>query len=567
MATGKIKLQDFGYDLIFEERNTSLFTFQAGGENNFDAFKLDYQAGWSQSIVDRSENLFPFLETGVEFTIDDSNTKRPTATPLEEKPVPADMDLEEMNYIVDNYRDQEFSARVNLEFPINIGSLKAGASAILKEQDANELGAFSEYHYQFQGFLNLEGFEEGDLNRLSIFDDRYDLERLADPEQALSFFEASIPNMRLDDRAYYKDSEIYNYFGDENVYGAYGMATLEFNPITVLLGARVEHTASSYEGRVVEYNRFNQFEDAVDTSASANQTYLFPNAQLSFDLSPQAGLKAAYSRTIARPEFNLLAPFELLTPQDTTIFSGNPDLDPIISDNIDVMVDYIFQDGGSVTIAGFYKTMSGFIEPVSNEIQINQGEYTYFEPLFDDEVTQINGTRRTYQNSDNSATVYGAEVSLQKRFSFLPGSLQNLGTYLNYTWTDSNFENARGDETEIPGQSPHVVNAALNYHQDRFFAQISYHWSAELLTNLEENTQPVPSVGGGEVYFDRYQDGYQQLSATAKFDISEEVQIWTNIYNLLNVEQVEYAYSRSNYPTSIYQRNGIEFNIGVRLSF
>ncbi len=558
---------DFGYDLNYEERNTSQYTFHAGGQNDFDSFKLDYQLGLSQSSVERTDNLFPFLETGVEYTLNDVNTKRPVATPLNEKPIPADMDLEEMNYIIDNYRDQEISARINAEFPINLGSIKVGTSAILKEQDANERGAFSEYHYDFQGFLDLAGFEQGELNNISIFDDRYDLDRLADPEQALSFFEASIPNMRLDNRAYYKDSEIYNYYGDEDVYAAYGMSILNFDPLSVLLGVRAEFTSSAYEGRIVKYNRFNQFEEASDTSADANQTYLFPNAQISYQLNEQTDIKAAYSRTISRPEINLLAPFELQTPQDTSIFSGNPDLEPILSDNIDIIVGHRFANGGSFSLAGFYKKMSGFIEPVNSEIQIELGEYAYFDPIFSDGETQISGTYRSYQNSNNIASVYGVEVSFQKRFSFLPGLLQNFGTYINYTWSDSKFENARGDETAIPGQSPHVVNGALNYHQDRFFAQVSYHWSAELLTSLEENTQPAPSVSNGEVYFDRYQDGYQELSATAKFDVSDQVQIWTNVYNILNIEQVEYAYSRSDYPTSIYQRNGIEFNIGVRVSF
>lgn len=558
---------DFGYDLNYEQRNTSQYTFHAGGENSFDSFMLDYQVGLSQSGVDRTENLFPFLETGVEYTLDNVNTNRPIASPLDEKPVPADMDLEEMNYIIDNYRDQEISTRINAEFPINLGSIKVGASAILKEQDVNDRGAFSEYHYDYQGFLDLEGFEEGDLNSISIFDDRYDLDRLADPEQALSFFEASIPNMRLDNRAYYKDSEIYNYFGDENVYAAYGMSTLDFDPLSVLIGVRAEYTSSSYKGRIVKYNRFDQFEEASDTSANADQMYIFPNAQVRYQLNGQTDIKAAYSRTISRPEINLLAPFELQTPRDTSIFSGNPDLEPVLSDNIDIMLDHRFTSGGSFSIAGFYKTMSGYIEPVSSEILINLGDYSYFDPVFSDGETQISGTYRSYQNSDNVATVYGLEVSFQKEFSFLKGLLKNFGTFINYTWTDSNFENARGDETAIPGQSPHVVNGALNYHQDRFFAQVSYHWSAELLSELGENTQPAPSVSNGEVYLDRYQDGYQELSATAKYEVSDQVQIWTNVYNLLNIEQVEYAYSRSNYPTSIYQRNGIEFNIGVRVRF
>jgi TonB-dependent receptor len=557
---------DFGYDLNYEERNTAQYTFQAGGENIFDSFVLDYQVGWSQSDIERTNNLYPFLETGVEYAIDFSDPLRPTASPTEEKPIPADMDLEEMNYIIDDYRDKEISGRVNVEIPINVGSIKVGASALMKEQDANERGAYSEYHYQYQGFLDLEGFEEGNLNRVSIFDDMYDLDRLVDPEQANAFFQSSIPNMRLDDRSFYRDSEIYNYFSDENIYAGYAMANLDFDPITLIIGARVEHTASSYEGRVVEYNRFSQFEEVSDTSASNNLMNVFPNAQVNYQLNEQVSVKAAYSKTISRPQMDLLAPFELSTPRDTSLFVGNPNLDPIMSNNIDLMVDYIFNDGGSFSVSGFYKSMSGFIESVDSEIQFNEGEYPYFEPLYQDGQTQITGTQTTYLNSDNSANVYGVEVALQKQFTFLPGLLQNFGTYANYTWSDSKFENSRGDETAIPGQSPHVVNAALNYHKDRFFAQVSFQWSDEMLSSLESETQLAPAVGSGQVYLDRYQDGFQELSATAKYQVSDKVELWTNIYNLLNKERIEYAYSRDNYPTSIYKRNGIEFNVGVRIS-
>lgn len=556
----------FRYDLDVEEWNTSQYTFQAGGENTFDNFTIDYKAGWAQSNVDRTENLFPFLARGVEYSVSGVNTNRPTASVIDERPIPADMDLQEMNYIIDDYRDKEISARLNVEIPFDFGSVKVGGNALMKEQDANDRGAFSEYHYTFQGFLNLEGFEQGNLNSLNIFDNTYSLDRLSDPDNALSFFQSSIPNMRLDDRAYYRDSEIYNYFTNEDIYAGYGMATFNFDPLTVLVGARIEHTASSYEGRVVEYSRFGQFEAVSDTSASSDLTNVFPNAQLKLALNEQTNVKAAYSRTISRPEFNALAPFELLLPADTSIFSGNPNLKPVMSDNIDVGVDYNFGGGGFVSISGFYKMMSDFIEPVTSDVQIERGQYTHFDPLIDDDENSVDGYSTTFQNSSNTATVYGVEVALQKQFTSLPGVLQNVGTYINYTWSDSQFENARGDETALPGQSPHVVNAALNYSQERFFAQVSYHWSDELLSQLGETTQLAPSLGAGEFYLDKYQDGFQELSASASFDISEQVQLWANIYNLLNVEYIEYANDRSNYPTSIYQRNGVEFNIGVRVS-
>lgn len=556
---------DFGYDLIHEERNTTQFTFQTGGKNTFDSFVLDYQLGLSQSIIERTENVYPFLETRVEYSIDASNAFRPIVSPMEGKPLSEDMDLEEMSFIIDDYRDEETSGRINIEIPISIGAIKTGASVLLKEQDANERGAFSEYHYQFLGFINLDGFEEANLNSLIIFDNTYDLDRLIDPEKANSFFQSSIPNMRLDERAFYRDSEIYNYFSDENTYATYAMANLDFDPFTLIVGARVEYTSSSYEGRIVEYNRFSQFEQVADTSASNNLMHVFPNAQVKYQLNDQISLQAAYSNTISKPQMNLLAPFELSIPRDTSLFAGNPDLEPVKSDNIDVMLNYAFNDGGVFSVAGFFKSMSGFIEPIESNVQINQGEYEYFEPLFQNDQTQIIGSRITYQNSKNSADVYGIEVVFEKQFTFLPGFLKNFGTYATYTWSDSKFENSRGDETAVPGQSSHVLNTALNYQQSRFFAQLSFQWSDEMLSTLESETQPAPALGNGQVYLDRYQDGFQEVSASAKFELSEKVDLWTNIYNLLNKERIEYAISRDTYPTSIYNRRGIEFNVGIRV--
>ncbi|HBQ58748.1 MAG TPA: hypothetical protein DD671_03765, partial [Balneolaceae bacterium] len=206
----------FRYGMNFTQRDVSQYTFHAGGENEFDNFVLDYKAGWSQSDVSNTENLFPFEDTNIDYTINTENSERPVVNPAEGKPMPADMRLEEMNYIIDDYRDQEITARINAEIPMSFGSLKLGANTIMKEQDANNRGAYSKYRYSFLGALNLEGFETGNLVNRSVFDD-YQPDRLISTDEALSFFQSSIQNMRLDQASYYKESEIYNYYADQQV--------------------------------------------------------------------------------------------------------------------------------------------------------------------------------------------------------------------------------------------------------------------------------------------------------------------------------------------------------------
>ncbi len=556
----------FRYGMNFTQRDVSQYTFHAGGENEFDNFVLDYKAGWSQSDVSNTENLFPFEDTNIDYTINTENSERPVVNPAEGKPMPADMRLEEMNYIIDDYRDQEITARINAEIPMSFGSLKFGANTIMKEQDANNRGAYSKYRYSFLGALNLEGFETGNLVNRSVFDD-YQLDRLISTDEALSFFQSSIQNMRLDQASYYKESEIYNYYADQQVYGGYGMATLDLDPIHVLIGARVEHTNSEYEGRVVTYNRFNQYQETVDTAGTSSETEFFPNVQLTYQLTPQASVKAAYSKTISRPTFSYLAPFELQIPQDTSFFAGNPNLSPVSSNNIDLDIDYNLETGGSISVSGFYKSISNLIERTQTTRLVQSGEYEYYEDLIPDGEQELTANLETYQNSDRTGTVYGVEVALQKQLNFLPGVFEHFGTYVNYTWSESNYENQRGGETSIPGQSPHVVNAALNYSEAKFFAQLSYHWTAELLYELGQTPQQAPALGNNPVFLDSYQDGYEELSATLRYDVNPKLQLWANFYNILGRENTTYTQEQDLYPTNIYQRNGTEFNVGVRLTF
>lgn len=554
----------YNYDLNYEPTNIRQFTFQAGGKHLFENFVLEYDAGWAQSDIRRNSYRFPFQATGFQYTVDFEDRKRPTPQPVDEFPVADDLTLNEMTYIVDHHLDTKFSGRIDLEIPFDAGIFKVGSSALSTQKDANDRGAFSEYLYTYRGFLNLNGFEQHDAGAASVLKD-YSVDWTLDTDEAFSFFEASIPNMRLDTEELYRRSNIWNYLGSENVYAAYGMADVEFGNLRIIGGLRVEHTTTDYQGRKVNFNRFGQFEESVDTSAVNNYTNLFPHVQLAFQPTESNNIRLAYSRTISRPDFNLISPFELLTPIDTTIFRGNPGLEPIVSDNLDLFVDHN-KNGGIISAGAFYKRLTNFIADQEREIQISEGDHRFFDDFFSEEVTSISAHERSYQNADKTASIFGVEIGLQQRFTFLPGALSNLGTYLNYTWSNSVYESNRGEETTFLGQSPHVANAAVDYTVDRFSAQLSYHWTAEALDQLERSPRNAPATGSEQVYFDRYQPGYQDLSASVSFQVTDRLQLWANVYNLLRSEQVGYAYDRQSYPTSIYKREGIEFNAGVQLS-
>ena len=81
---------------------------------------------------------------------------------------------------------------------------------------------------------------------------------------------------------------------------------------------------------------------------------------------------------------------------------------------------------------------------------------------------QINGVQYqvTQPLNGEAATVRGVEVALQNQLRFLPGPLDGIGVYANYTFSDStaHFPQHSGDST-LPGQSRHVGNLAASYEK------------------------------------------------------------------------------------------------------
>ena len=116
---------------------------------------------------------------------------------------------------------------------------------------------------------------------------------------------------------------------NENISAAYSSFSFAFTENTNMkLGLRYEYTNSNLGSATVK--------DIVD------QHYgnLFPSFFISQKINDNHSLNFAYSRRITRPTFNNMAPFVIFM-DPSTFFSGNPGLQPCISDAI--KSDYLFK--------------------------------------------------------------------------------------------------------------------------------------------------------------------------------------------------------------------------------
>lgn len=550
------ELGSYMHEAYLHDSTLDQYLVRAGATNLMQGIEINYNAGWSHSRADHEDFLFPFEFDEVNFDINMQDRDRPSMNITNRQTLVLDDGSINRNFIIgqnfertlSEYIDNTFSADVDIELPFSLGEFNVGSSALLTLKE----GDYQESSLENTRTLRMERFNMMSQREVDVMGGDYNLPWLVEPRDARTFLRNQRPSFSKDEDLERERSDIRNYEAFEQIYSGYGMATLEVDQFVIMGGIRVEYTAADYEGEQVLMNENGEHENTESESESVGYANLFPNVHvISNHLGEQTRVGAAYSRTLSRPDFNLLAPFELRQAQNETLFQGNPNLDPLTSDNLDFYIDHYFADTGQAGISLFYKNLSNFV--VETETTIQSGEFEGWQ-------------QRTFENSDEEATVYGAEVSWQQTLDFLPGFLSNFGTYANYTWSNSAYQpEGRNDEITLRHHSPNVVNASLNYTQGRFFTQLTYHWSDEYLNSFQTNRQLAPSINPNEeIIVDQYEQGWSDLSASFRFRISDNFRFWANASNLLGGELLSYNESSEYYPVATDYRNGTNFRMGIR---
>ncbi|MEO1435757.1 MAG: TonB-dependent receptor, partial [Bacteroidota bacterium] len=340
--------------------------------------------------------------------------------------------------------------------------------------------------------------------------------------------------------------ELVSYDGNENIFAAYGMGDWKLtDQISVLAGLRYEHT-------FVDLNGSNQDTSGVITTLNVTSNYASFLPMLHFKFTPLENLniRAAITRTLARPSFADLNPNTVVNSVGggfVTINRGNPGLEPTYSWNFDLLGEYYFKDVGLVSGGLFYKNLSNLIfDNVSQETMDG------------------NQVRITEPQNLQSASLIGFEVAFSKRLTFLPGALGGFGVDVNYTFTDSkvdvptfdpvSLEQTTSEQTLI-GQPKHIYNLALFYEKYGFTARIAANFKGEYIDEYRIEAGP-------EHY--RFYDKNLTLDFSASYSITDNIRVFTEINNLTN-EPLRYYHGITDRPEQI-EFYSIRGQAGVRFS-
>jgi TonB-dependent receptor len=170
----------------------------------------------------------------------------------------------------------------------------------------------------------------------------------------------------------------------ENIWAAYGQLTwngqLAGHDAQLVAGVRYEKTTVKSTGSAVapldiRWQSDNDFTTDLDFSKTQNfagkgkYNNLLPSMDFKVNLTDKLIGRFSFSRTIARPTYNnLFSSVSVNTPNDATAVGGvaggnqgNPGLQPLISDNFDLSVEWYFKPGSYLSAGLFEKRVHNFI--------------------------------------------------------------------------------------------------------------------------------------------------------------------------------------------------------------
>jgi len=169
-------------------------------------------------------------------------------------------------------------------------------------------------------------------------------------------------------------------------------------------------------------------------------TELLPSASIVFDLNDNLLLRGGIFRGLSRPDPADLGFGRNLNVDDddsptsindlvgTAVAPGNPDLEPLLSTNFDVALEWYPNEDTILAVGAYYKKFQGGFQ--------NTQRVETFQ--IDGQPFQADVT--TTQTDSDKSTIYGFELTAAHSFSYLPGALSGLGAKLSYNFADSDFE-------------------------------------------------------------------------------------------------------------------------------
>ncbi|MFT5852503.1 MAG: TonB-dependent receptor [Colwellia sp.] len=395
----------------------------------------------------------------------------------------------------------------------------------------------------------------------------------------------------------------------EEYVAIYAQVNMEFEiadmPLSVSAGFRYEETDISASAMVPAYTGVdwvsnNEF-STVDTGESQFTDFtgeydnFLPNLDISLEITDDVVARASFGKTLSRPTYNHIrggVGINEVRQSFATASSGDPSIIPFESTNIDLSLEWYFDEGSYASVGYFRKDVQNFIgtRKVKGELfglrnPTSGPRYTeafnavggdntairqYIFENYPESSTvtgqdaegnptgQIHSTDEdalyqfdvTQPFNERDATIDGFEVAFQHTLE------SGFGMQANLTFVDSDAKydpSVFDEQFALEGLSD-TANLVAFYEKDGLQVRIAYNWRDEFLVKTDSNLNNP-----------RINESYSQIDINASYNISEELVVFVEGINITDETQRMFSRHRNELLNAI--QSGPRYNIGARYTF
>ncbi len=318
---------------------------------------------------------------------------------------------------------------------------------------------------------------------------------------------------------------------------------------------------------------------------------LHQDGSINLEVTDDIITRFSYTRSLARPDIGAMRSTRdfVGTPKigQRKIISGNPGLNPYISDNLDFSLEYYYGEGNYASIGYFKKMVDNFlIDSISTttvpgirdvyngpraeearaqlvaegiqatdvnvfeRINLNMGLAdltTPIAPNSDDPLAEFDETSTA---NGEQANLYGWELAAQHLFADT-----GFGIMVNATFVSGDVEADRDaieQDFALPGMSD-SANFSVLYENENLSARVSYNWRDEFLSGFDQHGSP------------NYTEAYSQIDANISYSVTENFSVFAEALNL--TEETQRTYVRYSEQLLRANQYGARFNLGARYVF
>lgn len=358
------------------------------------------------------------------------------------------------------------------------------------------------------------------------------------------------------------------------------------NDLRYNVGVRYVKTDQTIEGRVSLADPRNTLPDgsslpdgsrypSIVTLVRTSNSYdkWLPAATVAYDIGDLAVVRAAYSKTMTRPDPAAQLPgVGFGDPSAATATIGNPALNPYFSDNLDFGVELYTGQEGLVSVNAFRKSLTGFTtnqittQPFSFLAQygitydsLNPTQAAAIDLRGGPDVATIQVQSQV--NVPNKLTVNGLEFQWIQPLDFLTESIgvRGFGFNANATIVDQ-----RSDGPAVAfGVAPFTYNLIGYYENGGVNLRVS--------TTFREGSQSSGANQNGIPTAALFTDNYQQWDFSSSFDLEElfgwngAPQLTVDVQNFTNSTlRIYFQYEGATFTQ---YRPGVQYLVGLRGTF